>query len=102
MLRVWVSPRLSKRRQSELLTRKGGSVQARTLIASEYMAKERAHFALSHEFCRIIQEADDAHVVAPGIDNYLSRRLGRILPPHDTHNVQRDFNRLVNGVRKGL
>ncbi len=75
---------------------------ARTLIASEYSAKERAHFALSYEFCRIIQEADDAHVIAPGLDNYISRNLGRFLPPHDTHNVQHDFNRLVNGVRKGL
>jgi hypothetical protein len=77
-------------------------LQARTLIASEYAAKERAHFALSYEFCRIIQDADDAHVIAPGLDNYISRKLGRFLPPHDTHNVQRDFNRLVNGVRKGL
>jgi hypothetical protein len=78
------------------------TVKARTLIASEYSAKERAHFALSYEFCRIIQEADDAHVIAPGLDNYISRNLGRFLPPHDTHNVQHDFNRLVNGVRKGL
>jgi hypothetical protein len=78
------------------------TLQARTLIASEYSAKERAHFALSYEFCRIIQEADDAHVIAPGLDNYLSRNLGRFLPPHDTQNVQHDFNRLVNGVRKGL
>lgn len=77
-------------------------MQARTLIASEYMAKDKAHFALSYEFCRIIQEADDAHVIAPGLDDYISRNLGRFLPPHDTQNVQRDFNRLVNGVRKGL
>jgi len=28
--------------------------------------------------------------------------LGRILPQHDSHGVQRDFNRLVSGFRKGL
>lgn len=77
-------------------------MQARTLVASEYAAKEMAHFALSYEFCRIIQEVDDAHVLAPGLDNSLVRRLGRFLPAHDSHNVQRDFNRLVSGVRKGL
>jgi hypothetical protein len=46
-------------------------------------------------------ECDDADVVAPGIDNYLARYLQFILPAHDEHNVQRDFNRLVNGIRKG-
>jgi hypothetical protein len=52
-------------------------------------------------FCRIVTECDHADLVAPGIDNYLTRYLNRFLPPHDSH-VQRDFNRLVNGVRKGL
>ena len=74
----------------------------RTLIASEFNAKDRAHFALNYEFCRIITECDSADLVAPGVDNYLSRYLGSILPPHDDHNVQRDLNRLVNGIRKGF
>jgi hypothetical protein len=74
----------------------------RTLIVSEFNAKDKAHFALSYEFCRIVTECDDADLIAPGIDNYLTRYLGAILPPHDSHNVQRDFNRLVSGVRKGL
>jgi hypothetical protein len=63
---------------------------------------DRAHFAQAYEFCRIVMECDDADVVAPGIDNYLARYLSGILPPHDSNNVQRDFNRLVNGFRKGL
>ncbi|MBV9246143.1 MAG: hypothetical protein JO366_15160, partial [Methylobacteriaceae bacterium] len=77
-------------------------MKRRTLIASEFNARDRAHFAQSYEFCRVVMECDDADLIAPGIDNYLARRLGGILPAHDNHNVQRDFNRLVNGVRKGL
>lgn len=77
-------------------------MKRRTLIASEFNAKDRAHFALAYEFCRIAAECDDADIVAPGLDNYLTRYLKPILPDHDGHNVQRDFNRLVNGVRKGL
>jgi len=77
-------------------------LKRRILVASDFNAKDRAHFALSYEFCRIITECDDADLVAPGIDNYLARYLGGILPPHDSQNVQRDFNRLVNGVRKGF
>jgi hypothetical protein len=77
-------------------------LRSRTLIASEFNAKDRAHFALAYEFCRIAAECDDAHVVAPGIDNYLARYLKPILPDHDNHNVQRDFNRLINSLRKGL
>jgi Glycosyl transferases group 1 len=77
-------------------------LKKRTLVASEFNAKDRAHFALAYEFCRIVTECDDADLVAPGIDNYVARYLNAILPPHDGHNVQRDFNRLVNGVRKGL
>lgn len=76
--------------------------QPRTLIVSEFNAGDRAHFALAYEFCRIAAESDDADIVAPRIDNYLDRYFGRVLPDHDSHNVQRDFNRLVNGVRKGL
>jgi len=74
----------------------------RTLVASEFNARDKAHFAQAYEFCRIVTECDDADVVAPGIDNYLARYLNAILPPHDSHNVQRDFNRLINGIRKGL
>lgn len=77
-------------------------VKKRTLVASEFNAKDRAHFALSYEFCRIVLECDDADLVAPGLNNYLTKYLKPILPPHDGHNVQRDFNRLVNGIRKGL
>jgi Glycosyl transferases group 1 len=77
-------------------------LKKRTLVASEFNAKDRAHFALAYEFCRIVTECDDADLVAPGIDNYVARYLNAVLPPHDGHNVQRDFNRLVNGVRKGL
>jgi hypothetical protein len=73
----------------------------RVLIASEFNAKERAHFAQSYEFCRIVTECDDADLIAPGIDNYIERYLGSILPPHDV-NAQRDLNRLLNGVRKRL
>jgi len=77
-------------------------VKPRILIASDFNIGDRAHFALSHEFCRIIGEVDDADLVSPGVDNYIQRYVGSILPAHDNHNVQRDFNRLVNGVRKGL
>jgi hypothetical protein len=78
------------------------SLKRRILVASDFNAKDRAHFALSYEFCRIVTECDHADLVAPGIDNYLTRYLGGILPPHDSQNVQHDFNRLVNAVRKGL
>jgi hypothetical protein len=77
-------------------------LKSRTLIVSEFNAKDRAHFALAYEFCRIAAECDDAHIIAPGIDNYLIRYLGSVLPDHDKQNVQRDFNRLVNGIRKGF
>jgi hypothetical protein len=77
-------------------------LKSRTLIVSEYNAKDRAHFALAYEFCRIAAECDDAHIIAPGIDNYLIRYLSSVLPDHDKQNVQRDFNRLVNGIRKGF
>jgi hypothetical protein len=76
-------------------------LERRVLVASEFNAKDRAHFAQSYEFCRIVMECDDAELIAPGIDNRIERYLGGILPPHDM-NVQRDLNRLVNGVRKGL
>jgi len=74
----------------------------RVLIASEFNARDRAHFAQSYEFCRLVVECESADLVAPGIDNYIARYLGRFLPPHDNDNVQRDFNRLVAGVRKRL
>lgn len=74
----------------------------RLLVASEYQARDRAHFAQAYEFCRVIAECDEADVVAPGVNNYLHRYVGRLLPQHDSHNVQRDFNRLVNGARKML
>lgn len=77
-------------------------MKRRILIASDFNAKDRAHYALSYEFCRIVTECDHADLVAPGIDNYLTRYFHGILPPHDSQNVQRDFNRLVNGARKGL
>jgi hypothetical protein len=77
-------------------------VKKRVLIASEFNARDRAHFAQAYEFCRVIAECDDADLVAPGLDNYIVRWLGGFLPQHDTHNVQRDFNRLVTGFRKGL
>ncbi len=77
-------------------------LSARVLIASDYNAKERAHFALSYDFCRIIAECDDAELIAPPVHQYLKQYFGRVLPPNDDLNVQRDFNRLVNGVRKGL
>jgi Glycosyl transferases group 1 len=74
----------------------------RILVVSEFNSKDRAHFAQAYEFCRIITECDDADLVAPGTYDYLARYLGAILPPHDGYTVQRDFNRLVNGIRKGL
>jgi hypothetical protein len=77
-------------------------VNARVLIASDYNSKERAHFTLSYEFCQVIAQCEDADLIAPRVNNYIEKRLGRILPPHDKLNVQRDFNRLLNGVRKGL
>ncbi|TIT24994.1 MAG: glycosyltransferase family 1 protein [Mesorhizobium sp.] len=77
-------------------------MKRRTLVASEFNAKDRAHFALAYEFCRIVAECEDADLIAPGIDNYLTRRFHAILPKHDPHNVQRDFNRLTNAFRKGL
>ncbi|TIL46698.1 glycosyltransferase [Mesorhizobium sp.] len=77
-------------------------MKRRTLVASEFNAKDRAHFALAYEFCRIVAECEDADLIAPGLDNYLTRHFHAILPKHDPHNVQRDFNRLTNAVRKGL
>ena len=72
---------------------------SRILIASEYNAKDRAHFAQSFEFCSVVAACDDADLVAPGLDNVIERRLGAWLPDHDG-NVQRDFNRGTNGLRK--
>ncbi len=56
----------------------------------------------SYEFCQVIVECEDADLIAPPVYNYVDKYLGRILPPHDKHGVQRDFNRLVSGFRKGL
>lgn len=75
---------------------------ARVLIASDYNSRDRAHFSVSYEFCQIVSECDDADLIAPGVDQYLQRRFGAIMPQHDDHNVQRDFNRLVNGARKRI
>jgi Glycosyl transferases group 1 len=77
-------------------------VKKRILIASEFNSRDSAHFAQAYEFSRIVEECDDADLVAPNLDNYLARYFGSILPPHDSHNVQRDFNRLTNGVRKAV
>ncbi|MEA2731909.1 MAG: hypothetical protein QOF70_6384 [Acetobacteraceae bacterium] len=77
-------------------------MQRKTLIASEFNAKNRAHFAQAYEFCSVVAECEDADLTAPDVDEYLERRFGAILPAHDSHNVQRDFNRLTNGLRKGL
>jgi hypothetical protein len=74
----------------------------RVLVASEYNAKDRAHFAQAFEFCSVVASCDAADVIAPEIDNAIARRLGRFMPRHDEHNVQRDFNRLTNSIRKGL
>lgn len=77
-------------------------MNARFLVASDYNSKERAHFMSSYEFCQVIVECEDADLVAPPVYNYVDRYLGRILPPHDKHGIQHDFNRLVSGFRKGL
>jgi hypothetical protein len=77
-------------------------MSARVLVASDFNAKERAHFASSYEFCQVIADCDDADLVAPPLYNYLKKYLGRMLPPNDDLNVQRDFNRLINGLRKGV
>jgi Glycosyl transferases group 1 len=74
---------------------------SRILIASEYNAKDRAHFAQSFEFCSVIASCDEADVLAPGLDNVIERRFGALLPEHDG-NVQRDLNRVGNGLRKIL
>jgi hypothetical protein len=74
---------------------------SRILIASEYNAKHRAHFAQSFEFCSVVASCDEADVLAPGLDNVIERRFGALLPDHDG-NVQRDFNRGANGLRKIL
>lgn len=74
---------------------------SRILIASEYNAKDRAHFAQAAEFCSVVASCDDADLIAPGLDNVIERRFGRWLPEHDSH-AQRDFNRVANGVRKML
>ena len=75
---------------------------ARTLVASDYIAGDKAHFSVSYEFCRIICECEDADLMVPSLDNAVERRFGRFLPAHDGHNVQRDFNRIVNAGRKCL
>jgi hypothetical protein len=77
-------------------------VNARVLIASDYNSKERAHFTSSYEFCQVIVQCEDADLVAPPVYNYIDKYLAPILPPHDKHGVQRDFNRLISGFRKGL
>ncbi|HQT79424.1 MAG TPA: glycosyltransferase [Rhodopila sp.] len=77
-------------------------MESRVLIASEYNAKDKAHFAQSFEFCSVVASCDTADVVAPSLDHAIERRFKAILPPHDGDNVQRDFNRLANGLRKGL
>jgi Glycosyl transferases group 1 len=77
-------------------------VKRRILLASEFNTRDRAHFAQAYEFCRIVMESDDADLIAPDLDNYLLKYFSGILPPHDGHNVQRDFNRLANGLRKAL
>ena len=74
---------------------------SRILIASEYNAKDRAHFAQSFEFCSVVASCDEADVLAPGLDNVIERRFGAFLPDHDG-NVQRDLNRVTNGLRKIL
>jgi hypothetical protein len=74
---------------------------SRILIASEYNAKDRAHFAQSFEFCSVVASCDEADVLAPGLDDVIERRFGGWLPDHDG-NVQRDFNRGANGLRKML
>ncbi len=75
-------------------------MKSRILVASDYNAKDKAHFAVSYEFCRVITETDNVDLIAPRVDNYLAKNLKRVLPPHDSQNVQRDFNRLLNAVRK--
>ncbi|AFL49687.1 hypothetical protein ABIE78_004541 [Sinorhizobium fredii] len=77
-------------------------MKRRTLVASEFNAKDRAHFALAYEFCRIVAECEDGDLIAPGIDNYLTRHFHAVLPKHDPHDMQRDFNRLTNAIRKGI
>ena len=77
-------------------------MKRKTLIVSEFNAKDRAHFVQAYEFCRIVAECEDADLIAPNLDNYIERRLNAVLPAHDSHNVQRDFNRLANGLRKSL
>jgi hypothetical protein len=72
---------------------------SRILIASEYNAKDRAHFAQSFEFCSVVASCDEADLLAPALDNVIERRFGPLLPNYDG-NVQRDFNRVANGVRK--
>jgi len=77
-------------------------LKKRTLVASEFNSRDKAHFSVAFEFCRVVMECDGADLIAPGVDNYLTRYLNGFLPVHDDLNVQRDFNRLVNGIRKGL
>jgi hypothetical protein len=79
-----------------------GSTVARALVASDFNVGDRAHFSVSYEFCRIISECDDVQLLAPGLNGFLARRLNWIMPRHDGHNVQRDFNRLLKGVRKRI
>jgi len=73
-----------------------------TLVASEFNAWDKAHFVQAYDFCSIVAECEDADLIAPGLDNYIDRRFGGLLPAHDSHNIQRDFNRLANGGRKAL
>lgn len=77
-------------------------MKTRTLVASDFNSKDRAHYALAYEFCRIVAECEGGDLIAPGLDNYLTRHFHAVLPKHDDHNVQRDFNRMTNAIRKGL
>ena len=78
----------------------GSSMAPRVLVASDYNARDYAHFALVFEFCRIVSECDCVDLIAPGLETYMYKKLQRFLPAHDGANLQRDLNRLLSGFLK--
>jgi hypothetical protein len=72
------------------------------LVAFEYNARDRAHFTQAFEFCSVVASCDAADLLAPEVDNAIAQRLGRFMPQHGGHDVQRDFNRLTKSIRKSL
>lgn len=78
-------------------------MNARILIASDYNAKDCAFSSLSASFCEVVSDCDYVDVCAPRIDSFIAHHLLSLCAAgNDELRLQRDFNRLMNGFRKGF